>query len=127
MQWTEQEYQDYLLRHSPLTKLTKASRETESDFQNWVIREAKHHGWLVYHTHDSRKSEPGFPDLVMTNGKRVIFAELKTNASDSKPSSAQARWLLMLTHAGQEVWIWRPRDKAEILARLQTREGRHGD
>ena len=41
----------------------------ESDFQRAVIEMARLHGWLVYHTHDSRRSAPGFPDLVLVQGR----------------------------------------------------------
>lgn len=34
----------------------------EKDFQQRVINLAESLGYLVYHTHDSRRSQPGFPD-----------------------------------------------------------------
>lgn len=37
----------------------------ERDFQAAVMELARLLGWRVYHTWDSRKSEPGFPDLVL--------------------------------------------------------------
>jgi hypothetical protein len=36
-------------------------------------------GWRVYHTWDSRKSEPDFPDLVLVRD-RVMFAELQVTS-----------------------------------------------
>ena len=51
---------------------------TEKDFQTTVIDLARTYGWIVGFTHDSRKSEPGEPDLRMVRPPRVIFAELKT-------------------------------------------------
>ena len=83
---------------------------------------AKAWGWLTYHTHDSRKSESGFPDLVLTNGVSLLMYELKDN--QKKPSKEQALWLSMLAHTEKvEQGIWRPRDFPEIVARL-TRKAR---
>ena len=49
---------------------------TEKDFQATVIDLARSLGWIVGFTHDSRKSEPGEPDLRMVHPVqyRVIFA-----------------------------------------------------
>ena len=33
----------------------------EADFQATVIELAELQGWRVYHTHDSRRSQPGLP------------------------------------------------------------------
>ena len=67
---------------------------------------AKHYQWRKYHTRDSRRSDKGFPDLVLVRGKRVIWAELKT--MDGRITPEQREWLNDLTHAGQEVYVWRP-------------------
>ena len=64
---------------------------------------ARRCGYLCYHTHDSRKSEEGFPDVVLTNGKDVIFAELKSRTG--KLTEAQSLWLELLRHAGQECHV----------------------
>ena len=45
---------------------------TEKQFQSHIVQYAKMRGWLVYHTHDSRRSEPGFPDLVAGKGEGVV-------------------------------------------------------
>ena len=50
---------------------------TEADVQRGLIEAAQTGGWLVYHTHDSRRSRKGFPDLVLVRPPKVIFAELK--------------------------------------------------
>ncbi len=64
---------------------------TEKDWQTQVVKLAKAQGWHVYHTQDSRRSEPGFPDLVMVRGVQVIFLELKTETG--KVTDAQAEWI----------------------------------
>jgi len=116
MSWTEAEYIEYCQKHSIKAEAPRAptaAREREAKFMAWVIREAKQLGWLVYHTHDSRRSAPGFPDLVLTNGRRTLFAELKTNSG--KVTVAQMQWLTHLGHSGQAVHVWRPRHKEMIL------------
>ena len=91
---------------------------TEKQFQSWVVDVAKVHGWKVYHTYDSRRSEPGFPDLVMVRD-RVLFRELKTDIGRISP--AQKEWGEALTQAGADFAIWRPKDKKTIIEEL-TRE-----
>lgn len=90
--------------------------EPEDAFLAWVIRLFTQHGYLCYHTHDSRRSEPGFLDLVMTNGQETLFVETKTNIGKLTPQ--QQRWRALLEKAGQKVYVWRPRDKAMILDRV---------
>ena len=73
---------------------------------------ARFYGWQFYHTHDSRRSEPGFPDLVLWHSgqHRIIFAELKTMTGALTPT--QRETLNELTNAGAdcgiEVCVWRP-------------------
>lgn len=77
-------------------------------------------GWIVYHTHDSRRSEAGFPDLVLVNAKqgRTLFRELKKMRGRVSPD--QRIWLDALQLVGQDAAIWRPDDLVEerILAEL---------
>jgi hypothetical protein len=82
---------------------------TEKQLQDAVIGFATRAGWLVYHTHDSRRSQPGFPDLVLVHPDHgTLFRELKTMAG--KVSPAQGKWLDTLTAAGQDANVWRPVD-----------------
>ena len=82
---------------------------SESELQGFVVTLARTHGWLAYHTHDSRRSEAGFPDLCLVRDGRVIFAELKS--MKGKVTDAQQRWLDELGGAdGVEVYVWRPVD-----------------
>lgn len=81
---------------------------SERDFQAEVLRLAKRHGWLSYHTHDSRRSAKGFPDLVMVRPPQLLFAELKTNTGKLTPE--QQDWLDHLNASGAVACVWRPKD-----------------
>jgi len=90
---------------------------TEKGFQASVIKLAKLCGWSCYHTHDSRRSQAGFPDLVLAHPKGgLLFAELKTE--QGKVSAAQEEWKEVLTQAGSEHHIWRPSDWDRLYERL---------
>lgn len=94
---------------------------SEKEFQGHVLDLARHHGWLCYHTFDSRRSQPGFPDLVMVRADRLLFAELKTEKG--KLSAEQDNWINVLREFGNDVvanshhfypFVWRPSDLPEI-------------
>jgi VRR-NUC domain len=92
--------------------------ETEKQFQASVVEVARLHRWRVYHTHDSRRSEPGFPDLVMVRRRRIVFAELK--AEKGRVTDTQREWIGALRMASAcEVYVWRPSDWDEIMRRLR--------
>lgn len=84
---------------------------SEDQFQQQVIDLAKLHGYtLIYHTHDSRRSQPGFPDLVLVNEQRgrALFRELKTETGRVSP--AQFAWVSGMLMAKLDVGVWRPSD-----------------
>lgn len=81
---------------------------TERAFQAQVIRYARVFGWAVYHTHDSRRSQPGFPDLVLVRRPRIVWAELKSQRGTV--TTEQQAWLDELRACDQEVHVWRPSD-----------------
>lgn len=84
---------------------------SERTLQEAVIDLARRLGFtLVYHTHDSRRSQPGFSDLVLVNPKarRVLFRELKS--TKGRVSDAQRVWADGLVSAGADFGFWRPVD-----------------
>lgn len=89
---------------------------TEKELQDMVLEACKVLGLLAYHTHDSRRSQPGFPDLVIV-GKAVEFWELK--AERGKVSAAQRDWILRLRQGGCYAGVFRPSDWSVIEHRLR--------
>ena len=67
---------------------------TEAQFLTKVTDLARARSWLVYHTYDSRRSAPGFPDLVLARDGRVMFVELKVPSG--RISQNQRAWLVAL-------------------------------
>lgn len=96
---------------------------SEAAFQRLVIEIATLGGWSAYHTHDSRRSNHGWPDLVLAHPQRgVIFCELKSANGRVRPE--QQAWLDLLTSAlpnGTAVSLWRPDDMADIEHLLLSR------
>lgn len=82
---------------------------SEARLQQMVIDLARWAGYIHYHTVDSRKSRPGFPDLVLVHVRtgRVVFVELK--AEKGRVTDAQQEWLTLLGKCS-EVYLWRPAD-----------------
>jgi hypothetical protein len=93
---------------------------TEEHFLRDVTALAVRFGWRPYHTHDSRKSQPGFPDLTLVRPPRLIFAELKTMTG--VVTTEQEEWLDDLWQVpGVEAYLWRPSDLETITRCLNRR------
>lgn len=95
---------------------------TEAEFQQRVIDTARLYGWRVAHHRPARtkhgwrtptQGDPGFPDLVLARGGKVILAELKSTAGRLRPD--QTEWLQQCgTHARK----WSPKDWPDVLHEL---------
>lgn len=99
---------------------------TEAQLLQAVRDLAKLRGWLCYHTHDSRRSEPGFPDLVLVHPRTgdLVMAELKSG--NGRLTHAQREWTAALAAAGLSVFIWRPADlTGGRIARILTPAGNY--
>lgn len=109
------------IRHSVDDKTLQAmyGPMKEAQLQELVRRAAITAGWLYYHTHDSRRSDPGFPDVVMVRSGRALFRELKTQTG--KLSAAQEEWGRKLIESGCDFAVWRPVDwgRGDILREIE--------
>lgn len=95
---------------------------SEAQLQASIVEAARYLRYRHYHTTDSRKSQPGFPDLVLVHRDtgRVIFAELK--AEKGRVTDAQQEWLSLLGKQS-EAHLWRPADwlSGEVRRVLEDR------
>lgn len=91
--------------------------ETEASLQQQLRTLAKQHGWLYYHTYDSRRSDPGFPDTTLVRGDRLMFVEVKSEVGDT--TTEQYTWLAELMTAGAEVYIVRPSNFDAFIEELK--------
>jgi hypothetical protein len=89
----------------------------EAPFQASVIALAKLAGWRCYHTHDSRKSPEGFPDLILVKGPLMLAVECKRDSAEATPE--QRAWLEAFDAVKVVAsYVWRPRDMAEITTMI---------
>lgn len=102
-----------------LPSIKDAAREadramSEATFQRQVRKYASDHGWIVFCTHDSRRSPEGEPDLrlIRASTREMVWAELKRETGKLTPRQTWA--IDTLRRAGQRVYVWRPSDMDEI-------------
>lgn len=98
-----------------------ALKISERQFMLQVMDLAGLYRWKVYHTHDSRRSQPGWPDLALCrpgNPARLVLAELKTERG--RLTREQQEWLTALGEVPNvESYCWRPSDWEEIVRVLR--------
>jgi hypothetical protein len=91
-------------RPSPVLLMSEAQLQTN------ILDAAKTLGWLPYHTYLSKRSQPGFPDLVLLHERqsRAVFSELKRERATQTPE--QLEWERVLRSLPLiEFYLWRPR------------------
>ena len=98
-----------------------AGKISEAELQNAIIQYARLCGWLCAHFRPAQmrsgrwatamQGDPGFPDLTLVRGERLVFCELK--AQGRKPTPEQETWLDALRKAspygGFDVYVWTPK------------------
>jgi len=104
-------------------RAAQARAMTEDELLATVREMAVTLGWRTYHTHDSRRSETGWPDLVLVRDRRFLVRELKSMTGRVTP--AQDAWLTDLAIAGLDVGVWRPSDLLDGSILTQLSEPAH--
>jgi len=120
--WTMADYYALLARRSHAadsvsggTPVTDLPEKTLLARLRHVARQA---GSLCYHTWRSKRSEEGFPDLVIVAGTTLYLLELKTTRG--QVTAAQQRWIDQLQAVTRiEARVVRPHDLEAIEAWLQ--------
>jgi hypothetical protein len=95
-----------MMRVSPRSVIPR-KRETAEMAEVIVLARALR--WRrIYHTHDSRRSNPGFPDLVLCKPPRLLFLEIKV-LPGGRESDPQIEWMRALRECGAEAYtVWLP-------------------
>ena len=126
-----------------VTRGRKAQRAvdliSEKDFQQQVKDLARMLGWKTYHTYDSRRSDPDFPDLVMARRRPIVdvmrmclpgtclvtppmecvciekvietrVIVAELKAEGKNPTPGQQQWLDFFKEIGVETYVWCPSD-----------------
>jgi hypothetical protein len=116
MRWSEAELARYL-RQGPDGAMT------ERALQSAVVRLLKQHGYMTYHTFDSRRSPSGYPDIFACHqdpGHLALALELKT--ATGHVTLPQQAWLDALAQCtGVHAAVVRPADLAALVALLRER------
>jgi hypothetical protein len=107
----------------------------EEEFQREVVKLARQCGWRVAHFRRVRVQRKdgscyyetpvqadgkGFVDLVCVRD-RTVYMELKSETGRLTPD--QGEWVAALQSAGEEVYVFKPRDWSVILAVLTAGRG----
>jgi hypothetical protein len=99
-------------------------KETEAQFQGYVIQLAEVYGWDVAHfakcpgknyTPAVGNIGRGFPDLLLVRDTEAMFVELKTNEGKVQPHQREVHRKLQI--AGFRVEVWRPMDR-DVLEKV---------
>jgi hypothetical protein len=94
---------------------TVGERAWQVQVRAWLHRA----GFVTYHTFDSRKSEPGFPDIIaILPGVRLIAIELKQDRG--RVTTSQLYWLELFRSIEVYAEVWRPRDADMIQAQIES-------
>ena len=78
---------------------------THKQMDSMVRKICQLRGFLCYHTHDSRKSDKGFPDWCILMDDEVLYVELKTGKDGLR--AEQFNWVARLRQMGEKAFVVR--------------------
>lgn len=113
-----------------MTRAPKAKPETrtEAALYRQIKSACKKLGLKYYHTHNSRRSDEGFPDCVIVGPCGLLFRECKRSPKE-KPTKDQQEWLdaiNALPDGGDAgVWTWADWDSGRIAHELVAIDAYH--
>ena len=92
---------------------------SEAEWQEQIVSYARMNDWLVHHNADSRRSDPGLPDLILVRGDTVMFLECKKMTG--KMRQEQTLWMGRLKTATQvKSAVVRPSDWDTLEEQLRS-------
>mgnify|MGYP001565145424 CR=1 FL=1 len=95
---------------------------SEKQVQACVREVCKRMGYLHYHTWDSRKSEPGYPDSTIIHPDGGVLWMVEIKRQGETPTLPQQRWLEALSRVERvEAAVVYPDDLAAWVERLGRR------
>ena len=87
---------------------------TEREYQSAVIGWLELYNWMYFHDTDSRRNRSGLPDLIATDGRTLLMAELKSKKGQIRPE--QQRWSDALDSCERLVTgIYRPTESESLF------------
>ncbi|WP_104116957.1 VRR-NUC domain-containing protein [Arthrobacter sp. B1805] len=102
-------------------RLWLCNQWTESQLQGKILQLADELHWLSYHTHDSRRSRKGWPDLFMIHVRQKRFLVWELKSEKGKTTIEQRAWIAAFAAIGIEVEVLRPADWASGHIERQLR------
>ncbi|WP_433357712.1 hypothetical protein ACQP25_44855 (plasmid) [Microtetraspora malaysiensis] len=94
-----------------IARQVKAMKEDELR-DRLIVPTALTYGWLIYWTHNSKRSPGGFPDLVLAHPVTgaLLVRELKKAGTQKRyqPRADQQKWLDTFALAKVDSGVWTP-------------------
>jgi hypothetical protein len=96
----------------------------EQALQATILEAAQYLHYLAYHPYDSRRSTPGYFDLILLGHGACYFLELKSATGRLTPAQQQWQAAAQAVTAPPRVEVVRPQDLSRLLDDLQQQARR---